>query len=125
MGVSALLQGRPTDALEHITVAVDSAPPVVYEAGPAWATAEAGHTTKAGAIISGLGGPSLSGVPRRVYTTVVTLAALADRELGRRLYDELLPSRAQFCGGQGTGWGPHRPSLRPSGRPARVHYTAP
>ena len=78
----------------------------------AWPYAEAGRLEEAAALIARVGGAELRGLAggyARLYSSPSSPRpppSLGDRELARRLYDELLPYRTQIVLGQVSAIGP-------------------
>ncbi|MCA1841621.1 MAG: AAA family ATPase [Actinobacteria bacterium] len=111
-GTPDLLEGRPDEAAIAFAKGAELIPHSALKIAYAYASAEAGRLAEAATVIDGVGGATLQGVPHD-YTWVLCLAALAgacgplgDRDLARRLYDELLPYRTQMITGQVSAFGP-------------------
>ncbi|MGH9009215.1 MAG: hypothetical protein ACRDYF_05125, partial [Acidimicrobiia bacterium] len=111
-GINFLLQGRLDEALEGLETMLGVFPPVFADLFLPWPFTEVGRHAEAAEHIASLGGPTLRDVPRG-YAWVYGLAflappcaALGDRELARRLHDELLPYRSQMVMGQVSTVGP-------------------
>jgi DNA-binding SARP family transcriptional activator len=110
--IMRLLEGRLDEALDQISAMPELASVPVMRALQAWAYAEMGRLPEAATHVAGLGGASLSEVPRNYYV-LMTLAVLAgasgplgDVDLARRLHDELLPYRAEMLVAQVSAIGP-------------------
>jgi tetratricopeptide (TPR) repeat protein len=111
-GIHCLLHGRIDEAITNISSVLDMLPPPYRAFFLAWPYAEAGRCDEAAELIAGIGGASLRDVPKNyVRLFILTFlapacAVLGDRELARRLYDELLPYRTQIVVGQVSTIGP-------------------
>ena len=111
-GTMHLLRGQTSEALEGFLIAAELIPHPCLKAGVALAYAEVGRPAEAEALLTRLGAPSLSGIPRD-YLWLFSLAVLAavggvlrDRELAGPLYEELLPYRGQMVLAQVSALGP-------------------
>jgi hypothetical protein len=111
-GTMRFLRGDVSEALEGFRIAAEIVPHPALKAGIAMACAELGELAAAQAVLTGLGVPSLDGIPRDYLWlfNLILLAAscgpLGDQELARRLYDELLPYRSQMVLAQVSALGP-------------------
>jgi hypothetical protein len=110
--IMRLLEGRLDEALDQVSAVPEFASFAVMRALLAWAYAETGRLSEAAALVAGLGGASLSEVPRNYYV-LMTLAVLAgacgplgEMDLARRLHDELLPYRTEMLVAQVSAIGP-------------------
>jgi DNA-binding SARP family transcriptional activator len=108
-----LLRGRAGEALEVLKNVLDDIPAIFADLFLPWFLTELGQDAEAAEHIAHLGGSTLRDLPSQGYAWVYSLvclcppcAALGDRQLARRLYDELLPYRRQIVMGQVSTMGP-------------------
>jgi tetratricopeptide (TPR) repeat protein len=111
-GTMHYLRGEIGEALEGFLIGVELIPHPCMKAAVALAYAETGAHLEAVGILAGLGGASLAGIPRD-YMWMLSLAftaaacgVLRDVELAARLFQELLPYRAQMVSAQVGALGP-------------------
>jgi hypothetical protein len=114
LAVVRLFQGRSRECAELAAPAVEAVPPHPFlRSAMACVYAEAGQLARARSIVADLGGATLSNLALRTYAATAALAMLAstavvlgDRDLARRVHEELLPARHQMVVTQAFCLGP-------------------